>query len=81
MLEIHGPTSGSIKDCKPNYERMIEDTKDKLAKNLAFQDAIFNYIGKIILRDKLAELVGELVSEERFLRTKINDLFEQQERA
>ncbi len=66
-------------ECKPDYEKMITGAKDKLEKNQKLQEAIFNYFGNLRLRNQMAELVGELVSEERQYRHEVARLIQQQE--
>ena len=63
MLESNGPSTGGIeaKECKPNYEQMIETEKKRLDSNLKLQDALKDYNG-LHFRNKMAELLGELVS-------------------
>lgn len=73
-----GEDSLGMEKCKPDYEEMIRQANEKLAKNQNFQGAIFNYMGMRRLRNKMAELVGELVSEERSLRATIEDLIKKQ---
>jgi hypothetical protein len=80
MLENTGPEgSAMIEKCKPDYEKQILNAKERLNKNQNFQDAIFNYMGDIRLRDKMAELVGELVSESRQLKISIEQMIKAQE--
>lgn len=72
-------SSAIIEKCKPDYERQILLAKERHNKNKDFQDAIFNYMGNVRLRDKMAELMGELVSESRQLETSIGQMIKEQE--
>ena len=65
--------------CKPDYEKMITKNKEKLRLNTDFQEAIFAYTGNTRLRNKMAELIGELVTEERMLQKNIQQLIKNQE--
>ena len=55
------------------YDKMINQANEKLDKIVTFQEAIFNCTGPRKLRDQLAELVGQLVSEERSIRSNIDE--------
>ena len=70
----------AVQECKPDYEVQIKACNNELTKNQNFQTAIFDYVGNVRLRDKMAELVGELVSEERLIRVRKGELISQQER-
>ena len=79
MLE-HGPIEGkSLQECKPDYEKLILSARESLRKNKSFQDAVFEYMGDIRLNGKMAELVGELVSESRQLKARIDSLIKAHE--
>ena len=81
MLDnYHEQHGGSAKECKPDFEKMILSASDNLEKNLRFQDAIFGYVGNVRLDGKMAELVGELVSESRQIKSRIDNLIKQQEK-
>lgn len=71
---------GDREDCKPDYEGMIKANKDKLQKVIALKDSLFDYIGLSTPRGKLAEMVGELICEERQLEFSIENLIERQEK-
>lgn len=71
----------TVEQCKPDYEKMINQATEKLDKNRALQAAIFNYVGYVSLRDKMAELLGELVSRERLLQRTIDNLIKDQQKA
>ena len=86
MLEDMGG-SGAIMEkraerCKTDYEAMIKRVTEKLEKTLNFQNALFDYVGfgSSRVRNKLAELLGELVSEARILQGSIDELIKQQEK-
>ena len=83
MLEENTPIIGpsSLKECKPDYEQMISNDKEKLVLNSNLQNAIFEYMGYTRLRNKIAEMVGELVSEERNIKKNIERMISEQERA
>ena len=72
--------TGANQKCKPNYEHMIKVANAKLTKNVGLREAIFAYAGNVRLRKKMAELVGELYSEQRQLEVKISDLIKEQEK-
>ena len=82
MLEDTEPRGYAIEKtaerCKPDYEKMITTNKEKLRLNTNFQVAIFEYVGDKKLRNKMAELLGELVSEARVLKNSTDRLIEQQ---
>jgi len=82
MLENNYADSdgASIEKCKPDYEKQILNLRIRLTKNHNFQEAIFNYVGNIRLRDKMAELVGELVSESRQIESNIEQIMKAQEK-
>lgn len=80
-------TSGGLGDpakterCKPDYEKQINQAKEKLSKAVNLKVALFDYIGNSHqVRDKLAEMIGELVWEERTLINRIDGLIEDQEK-
>lgn len=67
--------------CKPDYEAMIKTNQERQRINNNLQEAVFEYAGKSRLRGKMAELIGELVSEDRILKANTNDLIRQQEQS
>ena len=81
LIHDNGPESlgQTSKECKPDYEQMIIAAKKAREKTAAFIEAIFAYTGERSLRDKMAELVGELVSEERQMAERIEKLIRQHE--
>jgi len=84
MIEDMGndsPSSMAMKEqCKPDYEHMIKTANAKLTKNVGLREAVFVYAGNVRLRNKMAELVGELYSEQRQLESKISSLIKEQEK-
>ena len=72
------PGLGRMERCKPDYESMITKNKERARLNANFQEAIFEYVGDKKLRNKMAELLGELVSEARVLKNSTDRLIEQQ---
>ena len=72
-------SSEAPQKCKPDYEELITQAKSRLGANLKFQDAIYEYTGYRQLRGKMAELLGELASEERALNIRIENLVHEQE--
>lgn len=82
MLENYqSGNTKTVEQCTPDYEKMINQATEKLNKNRALQIAIFNYTGYVKFRDKMAELLGELVSRERLLKHIIDDLIKDQQKA
>jgi geranylgeranyl pyrophosphate synthase len=65
--------------CRPDYEAQIKNLNDKLLKNQALFSALMDYIGGKRVRDKLAEMIGELVSEEHQLMKSIEQTIVAQE--
>lgn len=68
------------RECKPDYEQLIERAKSRLDKAQNLENAIWDYLGDRSCRDKLAEMVGELVSEKRLLNMEIDRLITAQEK-
>ena len=85
MLEDYGNGVSKGYDmrepCKPDYEIMIKNSREELTKVTDFLTAIFNYMGNgRRVHGKLAELIGELVCEERTYNRTIDELIKQQEK-
>ena len=81
MLDNYPQEIGSMaKECKPDFEQLILSARNSLGKNQNFQDAIFLYLGDIRLNGKMAELLGELVSESRQIKSRIDNLIKHQEK-
>ena len=55
--------SVTIGRCKRDYETEIKRAKLTLEKAALFRDAALNYYKGMTARDKMAELIGELVTE------------------
>ena len=68
-----------MKDCKPDYEGAIARERERLIKLTNLIEAIWAFIGPNSLRDKMAELMGELVSMQRATNHKIDLLIQTQE--
>ena len=66
--------------CKPDYELMIKRERERLNKVDKLLEAIFNYIGTMVSKGKMAELIGELTCMSRRYNASIEDLIEQQEK-
>ena len=49
--------------CRPDYETMIKRLREKMSKSVNFRDAALAYFEGKRARDKMAELIGELVTE------------------
>ena len=84
MLEQHGGYDQTAKigysePCKPDYEAMIKRVNEMRVKNKCLTEAIFRYVGNSRLRGPLAELVGELVSEDRQIGNELEALIRAQE--
>ena len=76
----HQGLGSSAKECKPDFEQMILSARNSLGKNQNFQDAMFLYLGDVRLNGKMAELLGELVSESRQIKSRIDSFIKQQEK-
>lgn len=67
--------------CKPDFERLIREAKDRIDKTRNLSDAIFDYIGTPEkLPSPLAEMIGELIIKERYLNSRIASLIAEQEK-
>ena len=69
-----GPESAKQERCRPDYEAQIKNLTDKHTKNQRLLDALLDYIGSQRVRDKLAEMIGELVCEGRNLSKTIEQV-------
>jgi len=65
--------------CKPDYEGMISRNRANAERYAKFISAFYEFIGHESVRDKMAELLGELVSIERRFRMEIENLIKAQE--
>lgn len=82
LNELHGPVAeapGRMEKCKPDYERLIGNAKEKLKKTENLFNATLEYIGYRTPRNKLAEMIGELFCEKRDLEDTIDRLIKEQE--
>jgi len=70
----------ATQECQPNYEQLIESAKHRLDKCNDLLQAIYNYTGDIKVQGTLAEMIGELVTEQRSLEQRINQLMDQMEK-
>jgi len=66
--------------CKRDYETEIKREREQLAKITNLIDAIWDFVGHGQLRDKMAELIGELISWQRLSAHTIEILIGEQER-
>ena len=65
--------------CKPDYEAMIANLQKKFDKHNHFKEAALKFFEGRRARGKIAELIGELVTECNMLAGNINLLIKQQE--
>jgi len=74
-------SEGSLKmeRCKPDYEAIIKKAKDKIEKTSNLKEALFAYLGTRHVKSQLAEMIGELVMEEREFRSIIEENIKRQE--
>ncbi len=66
MLEHGGESEVEMvksERCTPDYESMIIAADKELRKVIAFRDAALNYFEGRQARNKMAELIGELVTD------------------
>jgi len=80
MLE-QGPMRGEAmkEQCKPDYERAIAREREEVIKITNLINAIWEFVGRDVLRNKMAEMMGELVSMERSANCNIEELIQAQE--
>ena len=71
----------SSQKCVPDYESMIKRIKAKMNDTFAFRDAAMSYFDGRQARGKMAELIGELVTECNLLQRKHDSLIKDQEDA
>lgn len=82
MLEKGGygeDTPKMTERCKPDYETVIVRLKAKAAKTVMFRDAALSYFEGTTASDKMAELIGELVTKAAALERELASLIERQE--
>jgi len=66
-------------ECKRDFKKEIKNAEERLRKIVTFKNAVFDYTGKYArINGKFAEMVGELVYEERAAEGNIKSLLEQQ---
>ena len=85
MLENNNPgsvqTMKSAERCEPDYERMIVNLKGRLQKSTDFKDAALAYFEGQNARNKMAELIGELVTECAQMERELESLIDDQAKA
>jgi len=69
-----------LEKCKPDYEQMIAWLRVKLERKLKLKNALLEYYVGQTAVDKMAELIGELVTSANCLQYDIDKLVEQQEK-
>jgi len=84
MLEDQGYENVAIgkksaERCKPDYETMIRRIKERLDRSINFRDAALLYFEGRKARDKMAELIGELVTDCNQLQREHDNLIQAQE--
>lgn len=83
MLEDSGQSeTGMISKkerCKPDYEAMISNLQKKFERADQFKEAALEYFTGKRARNKMAELIGELVTECNMLAGEIQSLLKAQE--
>ncbi|MBU0977285.1 MAG: hypothetical protein KKD18_02620 [Nanoarchaeota archaeon] len=65
--------------CKPDYEGMIKRIKERLGRAVNFRDAALTYFEGSTAKNKMAELIGELVTECNSLQRDLDILIQAQE--
>lgn len=72
MLRNTWPEISGSMECKPDYEKMIGETKERynILKNLI--DALKKYVEGYETYDKMSELIGELTVEQWSLLNRID---------
>ncbi|HUX78202.1 MAG TPA: hypothetical protein VMW10_00430 [Alphaproteobacteria bacterium] len=72
--------SARAEKCKPDWEGMIKRTKERLSHSADFRDAALTYFEGRTAKNKMAELIGELVTECNSLQQEYDRLIESQEK-
>lgn len=67
--------------CQPDYESLVSGVKDQIAKCNNLKNALLNYVGKQHVSGRVAEMIGELVTEERQLNARLDAYIAEQEAA
>ena len=65
--------------CRPDYETQVMSLKATLKKAADFRDAALRYFLGKRARDKMAELIGALVTECAYYENELDKLIQQQE--
>jgi hypothetical protein len=73
------PTSKSPEVCKPDYEMMISRNRKNKERYSKFINAFYEFIGFEVITGGLAELLGELITNERKYDNIVQELIHQQE--
>ena len=71
---------GSVEKCQPDYESMIKRIKTKLDRSQEFRDAALMYFEGRTAKNKMAELIGEIVTECNSLQIELDSLIQEQEK-
>ncbi len=79
MGESEGFMGKKAEKCKPDYDGMIKRAKERLDKTTAFRAAALSYFEGKRARDKMAELIGELVTECNMIARERDNLIREQE--
>ena len=74
-------TLGKAERCEPDYEGMVKQTNKQLKKTSVFMNAALAYFTGKTARNKMAELIGELVTEHNMLSRERDGLIVRQEAA
>ena len=67
--------------CEPDYEGMVERINKRIGKTALFKDSALAYFDGKRARGKMAELIGELITEHRQLSQERHDPIARQEAA
>lgn len=78
--QIESTGSKSLSHCRPDYEQMILRLRQKVSKTIVFRDAALEYFEGRCAKNKMAELIGELVTECAAHELEIAALIKQQEK-
>jgi len=81
ILGNERPYQLSVEACKPNYEALIHRERESLVKVAKLKNAIFEYVGfQQGISEKLTQIIGELVVEERCTTYRIEKYIEERDR-
>ena len=73
---------GKKEVCKPDYENIIRELKEHLERTLNLKNALFDYVGvgkKNHVPERIAEMIGDLVVEEKWIEIRIESVIKEQE--